>query len=454
MTHLRLLVPVVVDFGIVPGAASRDPEGYASLWTRLAQRFDDASALPAGTTLSVHHTTRVRSVNQYSRIDEDSLGRPLHVLTLTGDAAALTARTGTDLTITSAELALYDHGVALLEIGVDAGAVPASDTASWLDGLQAGGVALAEQLARQITTQALDPVLAVARGLDPEHEVVEAPLQEDDPALADLGEALWVSRSLLVAPADRGALAHWTKDVVGGEDEQLRSALLDGDSDRLVRWLNYAFVDVDGEGSAAFARGRFADHWQGLRYAQMTYAVLDRIDSRLALVLAEAAAATERWQLEALRQSLVALSGRAEVAIIERQHLAKYLKRSVRVHMVQTLEGWDYAELLEGPVQFKIEACGRRLDDLTSKRTARSGFITDLILLGIGVTSIASTSLAIIDFGRASATDPISTGYDLGGSDFTSWFAAQPIDAVLLVSGVLSVILVLLYMYFRRDDRG
>ena len=95
---------------------------------------------------------------------------------------------------------------------------------------------------------------------------------------------------------------------------------------------------------------------------------------------------------------------------------------------------------------------GRRLDDLAARRAARSGRVTDLILMGIGITSIASIALAISQFGRSAASDPLATGYDLGASDFTSWFAAQPVDVILLASAAASAVLVVLSLYFRRDD--
>lgn len=454
MTHLRLLAPVAVDFGTTLGVASRDPEGYAELWRSARKPVEHVSDLPAGTKVALHHTEVVRST-LYDRLDKDSLPRPLHVLTVTCDADTLGHEPVAHATIVETEMRLYDHGIALLEIGLDVAAPPAGAPEDWLTKLQEQGVAMAAALAQTITTRVLDPVLSTVRELDPDHEVVEAAASEDSSARLESGLALWVARSLLVDPGDRAMLAHWTKGAIDDESEQARQDLLDGTGDRLVRWLNYAFVDVDGEGAAAFKEdGRFDDQWQGVGYAQVTYAVLDRIDARLATVLAESAAATERWQLEELKEQLVGLSGRAEVAIMDRQQLAKYLTRAVRRHMEEMLSVWDHDGLLQEPVQFKIEACGRRLDDLTARRTARSGVVTDLILLGIGVTSIASTAVAIIEFGRTSASDSLSTGYDLGGSRFTSWFSAQPIDAVLLVSGVISVVLVLLYLYFRRDDRS
>ena len=136
---------------------------------------------------------------------------------------------------------------------------------------------------------------------------------------------------------------------------------------------------------------------------------------------------------------------------MERRDLAKYLKRAVRREMDAILAFWGYEKLLEEPVRFKIETCDRRLAELAARRTARSAMFTDLILLGIGVTSILGTALALTEFGRSIASDPASTVYDLGRSSIVEWVAAQPADAILLASGMTSVLMVVLYLFFRRD---
>jgi hypothetical protein len=210
-------------------------------------------------------------------------------------------------------------------------------------------------------------------------------------------------------------------------------------------------MDRTGAGGRMLPGDPFRDQWDALRYAQVFYGTLDRIDTRLSKILADSAAATSRWDLEQLREHLLALSQRAELIIMERQDLSKYLKRSVRVEMDAILEFWDYEGLLAQPVRFKIEICDRRLAELAARRTARSGMFTDLILLGIGVTSILATALAVTEFGRSMANDPDMAVYDLGRSSMVEWVAAQPADAILIASGVVSLLLVVMYLFFRRD---
>jgi hypothetical protein len=44
--------------------------------------------------------------------------------------------------------------------------------------------------------------------------------------------------------------------------------------------------------------------------------------------------------------------------------------------------------------------------------------------------------------------------YDLGGSSIVEWVASQPADAILIASAVASLVLVVLYLFFRRDKNA
>jgi hypothetical protein len=355
-------------------------------------------------------------------------------------------------------LRLYDHGILIVEVLVDVAdwiAARPGTLARRLDELQEVAVALGAEIARASVARYVDPVLERLRAEDRRSEFVGARTR-DDRVGAGFGEALWVTRSLVLAPQASGTPAvvrHWLKDVgqAPGEGQAPVERLLSGEIDHVARWLNYVFLDGAPDGAAMTPGARFCDSWEAMRHAQFYYSALDVIDSRLSRILADSAASTARWQLERLREELVGLSQRAELVIMERQSLSKYLKRSVRAEMDAILGFWDYAELVEAPVRFKIGICDRRLADLAARRTARSSLFTDLILLGIGVTSVLGTALALTEFGRTMASDPGLARYDLGRDQVTAWFASQPADAVLAVSGVVSATLVVLYLIFRRD---
>ncbi|MFF4879262.1 hypothetical protein [Micromonospora sp. NPDC000668] len=475
MTELRILAPVVVDYYAVPGASLRDPRAYAQFWAKQQPAVDELLELLVpdsvkegpGTSPAVvlEHTRATSSLNLYRTISDHALERTFHVLTgklapehLPGefDGATDALHVG----VTEIGFRLYDHGLMLLELLADVQrslTEPNDGLEAHLDDLQARAVTMGERVARETVRRYLNPVLDLLRQADRDEQILVAATPADDPVTAEFGESLWVTRSLVVDPSESGierVVRHWVKDVVtaGDGDTTPADRLLDGDLDHLVRWLNYIFMDRTGAGGRMLPGDPFRDQWDALRYAQVFYGVLDRIDTRLSKIVADSAAPASRWDLEQLKGQLMSLSKRAELIIMERRDLSKYLKRAVRVEMDAILEFWDYENVLEQPVRFKIEICDRRLAELASRRTARSTMFTDLILLGIGVTSILGTALAVTEFGRSIASDPGTAIYDLGQSSAMEWIAAQPADAILITSGLVSVLLVMVYLFFRRDN--
>ena len=78
---------------------------------------------------------------------------------------------------------------------------------------------------------------------------------------------------------------------------------------------------------------------------------------------------------------------------------------------------------------------------------------TDIILLGIGVTSILGTLVALTQYGRTLATDPSMAGYREDSSWITYGVSGQATDGIILVSFVLSSLLIALFTFFRFRSR-
>lgn len=466
MTLVNTIAPVITNIASVAGAADLQQTAYASFWRNI-EVSPDMSALAAdGVSVVYEHAKTVSSRSRYTSIRVDSLVRTPHMLTFKVNPEVFMEQRQLSLpphmrALEEITFRLYPHEVSLLEVSAridDPPARNAHDEAgrplanTWLDEIQDGMVTFTEAIAEQLLDRAIAPLIRSIRRLDRKGSFLRVREDADE-----VTKVLWASRSLLAAPKHRWLLDHWTFNAVGDEHRAERDALLDGSENALMKWLNYAFVDVAGEGLQAFRasnehEGAYAHHYAGLRYAQYVYASLDYVGGRLGTVLVEAVGVRAKWELEALKDDLVTLSQRAELIIMERHDLLKYMNREIRDQFKKLLEAWDYDELVEGPVQFKIELCNRRLAELTEKRAARSTLVTDLILLGIGITSIAGIAIALTDFGRNSARDAISTVYDLGASGFTDWYIAQPIDVILLASAAASTVLIVLYLFFRRDN--
>jgi hypothetical protein len=475
--HLRVLAPTVVDFAAVPGASVREPDRYARFWEDQQQAVDrhlrtlapdlgrtgqPGDAAPP--TIRLDHTRPASTVNRYRVINDLAVDVPAHVLTASlrpehlpeafaaPDAAALRGD------VSEITVRLYDHGVLLVELLVDVDRWFAGSSGSVgqrLDRLQEIAVALGADVARDAVARYVDPVLELLRDADGDRVILN-PATAGARSGGGFGDVLWVTRSLILSRAEPGSEAvvrHWLKDVApaADEDEPPVTRLIAGEIDHLARWLNYVFLDPAPASAKMLPGQKFHAPWEAMRYAQVFYGALDVIDTRLSKILADSAATTARWELQQLQGQLQDLSRRAELVIMERQSLSKYLPRAVRGEMDAILGFWDYATLVEAPVLFKIGICDRRLAELAARRTARSTLFTDLILLGIGVTSVLGTALALSEFGRTMASDPGMARYDMGRNAVTAWFAGQPADAILVTSGVVSATLVVLYLFFRRN---
>lgn len=476
--RLHFLAPTIVDFSCAPGSVLRDMDGYEQFWRERAEDATDTllslvpdygegsadGPLPSLTCDHQHSSSRS---NRYRTIDQDSLERPLHVLTWTFAMDHVPVDLQTDAAadlrdcVTEVCCRVHDHDVMLVELTAEVDGwfdgCSATDRDERTDELQAAAVDLGAAAAKVCHDRYVAPTLSRLRSMD-RHETVIADASDvaSFPSGLEPGNVLWVARALIVDPAEgpelEQVLRHWIKDIpqADTDEEPPADQLVSGDIGHLTRWLNYAYVAPRDEPDPLGPEGRFKDEWDALRTAQFFYAALDTVDSRLAMVLAEAFVTESRWELNRLKDELARLSGRAQLVLLQFRDITKYLKRSVRQEMEAILQYWSFTEVVEQPVKTKVEACHQRLSDLGAKQAARSALFTDLILLGIGITSVFGTAVALADFGRTMASDPDLSAYDVARGQVTEWFAAQPADAILVASGAVSILLIGVFLYFRR----
>lgn len=458
MSALRILAPILVDFHVVPGSNLREPAQYARFWQSaqsLCQTLWMDVPLAERPELFFHHASRFDEANLYQDISRYSGGTTKEIFSgsIPAKALDLSRERTLDglLPIESVRFDTFDHGLMLLDVVVPLELYRASlgFSPKALDDLESWAVEMGERISRAVERQVIAPVVGALRRAQPRFEVLEpAASNLSDPR--ELGRPLWVTRSLYLEPSGetiRPALRHWLSNT-GPASESIADSLADGSAGSSVMWLNYAFISPSPTEASA---GQEAC-WAGLRQAQYFYGALDRIDTLLARVLAESGAESAPAQLERLRRALMRLSRRAEQIVMDRQRVSRYLPRDVRKEMDRILDTWDHDRLLQEPVNFKVEVCHRQLAELERRRSARAGVVTDLILLCIGITSILATALAISDFGRETALDPRLTGMD--GSGLVGWIAAQPADAILVASTVISLAAIGVYFYFRSHSES
>ena len=507
--RLRLIAPATVDLALRPGCALRDPEGYSAFWQAAADLVGNvvpaASAVGAGTGPSsdtgarvvVEHVRSVSAFNRYQTIESDSLDRPLHLIEWTFPQTALTwsagSSTSTEATgaslhldvpvdgmterersavvevlegLTEVGLRLHDHGIVLVEVAADlggwAGRRDARPLGAEVDALQQAAVEVGEAAARAGHDHYVQPTVRRLRAQDDGAHIVLPSRAggQTGPRLHELGQVLWVARSLVIGPrpdeATSAVVRHWIKDVPEETGEPSPDGVTTGALDHLTRWLNYVYVDDRGAGDPMAEGGRFADEWQALRYAQFFYGALDTADTGLARILADSLAARSRAQRRQLRDELRRLSQRAELILIQIDDVSKYLSRSVRSEMHEILRHWSFDQAIAQPLRQKVALCRERLDDLTKEQSERSRWAAGLVLLLIGLTQIFATAVAFVDFGRTTASDPDLSAYDVDRDGFVAWFASLPTNLIIRATFVVTVVLIAFYAYvYRRElDEG
>lgn len=446
MTRLLTVAPTPIDFAVSAGAEVRDPAGYARFWKRV-ERESDISGI------RFDHAVELRESPRYGSLRADALQRTLHVLSGEFTPDELPFEVPNNLTslwgcVRKIRFWLYDHSVVVVELDGQVSdwlGDAATDSGERLDDLQAEAISLSGLVVSAVAALKLQPVLNVARRLDPTSAFVDWQAEE----WADVSPR-WVSRSLVLDfddPDSERIARHWLADI---GDETAVDELVAGGSAHVSRWLNYVHRGYRA-GVATALLPDASEAWRAMRYAQYFYAALDLVDDRLNGVLAETTEGLKAWEQTDLTERLRGLSHRAELVMLDLQDLRKYVTRCVRAEMDRILDVWSYADLVEEPVRFKITICDRRLEELAAGRQARAGTVTDVILLGIGVTSVLGTALAVTDFGRSVATDPDQAGYGSASSGLTEWFASQPADAILVGSVVVSALLVVLFLAVRRS---
>lgn len=422
---LRWLAPVPIDFACVVGAADRDGEAYATFWESARAKVNDPS-------VTFHHAQLDVEGLEYARAAGDELPRSLEVVSGSADPGEL----GVDLDgVTCRDLSwsIFDHGVALVEgtVRLSIGARGPDAAYEAEERLQALGDVLARACVAGPMTDVIETVAAVPGA---ERQVVVAGRGH--------GRPLWVARALLLDVRDPRAVefARGWLTGVDSEADALVDAMVQGPRTNVTRWLNYVYrSDIDT-----------SVQWNALRRAQYFYAGLRGVDRGLTEILAWSMTDDRRVSLSGLRTELEGAMSRAQALLLLKAEVSTYASRISRAEFEAILRCWDYREVLDEPVRQKLDLCRQRIDALAADRAARSSVFTDVILMTIGVTSILSTALALVAFGRDSAEDASQSSFDLGAGSITTWFASQPIDAVVVISSVVSLVLVLTFVILRR----
>ena len=487
----KLLAPVRTDFSIVSEAPIRDPDRYAAFWDEVAARkpslhplLSDAPGLSENLDeIRFPHASQHRRspFNRYQSLESDSLERPIHVLEIELGKPALakltepSAESSPALRIERVIWRIFDHGISLLEVDIDLGdfvqTIRREQVPVRLKALQQTGVVLGERLARRCTETLLQPLFEWLHDIPASAAYIESDTETRGHNAH--GTVLWVTRTLILEPGEdthrEAIIRYWLKDTgpaeahngtagqskISSEKKRIEQVVRD-DSQHFTQWLNYLFregsypADSSRRNDQPGLARPFCDAWEGMLHAQFFYGALDIVDLHLTRILAQSFARDSALQIDQLKALLEQNIRKANLLLLQFHDSAKYYKRAVKSELDAILDYWDFETVLVEPVQQKITLCQERLTLLHQKEAARSAIYTDVILLGIGITSIFGTSLALAEYGRTMATDADLGSYDVNSANFIDWFAALPTDVILVGSSILSLLLVVLYAYYRK----
>lgn len=425
----RLISPLRVHCLLQPGVEFREERRTYDFWQGVAKKV--------GATLT-----------RQSPDDDGLRYQSTHSIDLGNDIAVLTCDTIPDadevspmdegIVVEEVRWSLCDFGILLVEttlrVTVDSRsadeiemAVQRAATAVNTSFIEDSYGKLCEAIARQ---EGHEEFVVFDSGPRIEHEWASRALIFD-PNLVDYAEEQRVfARAWL---ANRPCSGQIVEKIERGE--QTHSA----------DWMNYVYLKEDPT-SATTSK----EMWKALLRAQFYYAAMGRIDSKLMEILAWAMSQSPDVSTSKLREQLRHEMDFAEALFLKKSEIGKYVNPSSRVETERILEVWDFDDVLANPVRMKLTICQTRLDSLESERARAASFFTDLILMVIGVTSILGTALAVVSLGRSASADPDQTVYDLGAGELTTWIATQPIDVILLISTIISVLMVAVFVVARK----
>lgn len=431
MHEFRWMAPLRVGFTSSPGVMDREPGRYRAMWDQLAERVVDRR-------WTLHRSSKEEAAPLgWSKADADTLDRSLQVVTGSLDPADFPAREG--LEVIELSWSLYDHGVFLAEgrlrTTADVDERTLRDADHWEAAVQRVGEDLARHCA-EVEHATLSRELLRLRD-------AESLLVMED---MEIGRPLWVTRSLAFDESAPGAaeFARAWVSTIDGHHRDAVEELIRGERPLVAQWMNHIY------------RPELQDpvqlSWRALQKAQFFWSAMTWVDDSLRQILAWSMADHGDVSVRQLRQELRATMNQAQELLMLRAEVRQRVSRRSHEEMQRFLGVWEYAELLETPVREKVEICKERLSALSEDRAARSAMITDIILMCIGVTSVLATAIALVQFGRDAGQDPAQSVFDLGNGSITSWLSSQSMDAILIISLVLSVCLVGVFIWKRRQS--
>jgi len=376
--------------------------------------------------------------NEQNEAKRQTLEKLLKCKTLVADSDAL-------------EIRIYDHDIGILTVPITVKCPQDfhSDCALFLEILRDTGIEFAAALIQEIYQDYLASILNDLVLKSVEHFGSDEVIQHlaVDPA----EQILWITRTLIFESEDRCSNGHarrasntghwmdsyiveWLKDtgIPDSSEDAVDShrgiyslqELLTKENSYSMSWLNYLFR----EGVTSQEQ---EDAFEAMHLAQYYYAALEKLNNGLHKIIGTAFSPIAEQDIRSLNYSLKQISNRTNMLIAEYQEIQKYLKRRKQKILGKIMAGWFFQDIISN-AEKKLSICLQRINSLNQISSHRNTFLTDTILLIIGMLSIIDLSIALSEYGRTLNTDA-TLGIRSESTRILNFYASVASDIMLLL---------------------
>jgi len=250
----------------------------------------------------------------------------------------------------------------------------------------------------------------------------------------------WISRAVILDKASlknkdmQSFITEWLENTARPEDAE---ALITGNINFSMTWLNYLII----EPTEVQRRTLFS----ALRTSQFFYAAQEYLNDNAYRALTNSAL---EKNVRIVERRLTTARRDMQMLHIMYDTKKTFMTRKKRQLVNDLMEIWDF-DILKANGERMVAASNTKIAEITNKRSERSSFFTDLILVGLALVTVIEVSMYLTEYSREVMSRPTLAYQD----DETSWIltaiAAIDTDQMLIGGAFVILILVCFYVYWK-----
>ncbi|GAA4742292.1 hypothetical protein [Gordonia alkaliphila] len=243
------------------------------------------------------------------------------------------------------------------------------------------------------------------------------------------------------------SVAEWL-GAQGIEDAEI-AQFCSGDRNQVANWMRYVYRIAQARSSSLLD----SQEIRPMRYCQYIYAAAEIADEELSVALGRSYDNVRHREVSAVRTTLNESANRLRVLDLEHSALLKKISPGERSAIAQILTHWEFSDLVVQPAEAKGTAARERLAELTSRNQRTAALISEVILLGIALTSLFATVLALMQYGRSMVSDPTYSSYAQESGSFLDQLSGVSTNAMLIGTFTICIVLSAAYLAVKMRDR-